>query len=114
MAEGLPCSTAGCEYTTTTQVPDDTDLALKIKLLQIHIAAVHSGGGGQVRTPGSTTTDDAVEQTQVERQEHGDGVIAAAYKDPRNSCTSRSKNSRKRNKSRKFDVHCSGMVTMLF
>ena len=97
MAEGLLCPTTGCGYTTTTHVPDDTDLAAKIQLLQVHIAAVHNGGGGQVRTPGSS-----------------DGTIAAAYKDPRNSCTSRSKNSRKRNKSRKFDVHCSGMVTMLF
>ena len=91
------CFTSGCGYTTTTQVPDDTEIAIKLQLLQIHIAAVHNGGGGQVRTPGSS-----------------DGTIAAAYKDPRNSCTSRSKNSRKRNKSRKSDVHCSGTVTMLF
>ena len=41
--------------------PDDTDLAAKIQLLQVHIAAVHNGGGGQVRTPGSS-----------------DGTIAAA------------------------------------
>ena len=36
--EGLLCPTTGCGYTTTTQVPDDTDLALKVQLLQIHIS----------------------------------------------------------------------------
>ena len=72
-----------------------------------HYPRVHDTGNF------STTTDDAVEQTKVERHEHGDGTIAAAYKAPRNSCTSRSKNSRKRTKSRKSDVHYSGTVTML-
>ena len=95
-------------------MPDDTDLALKVQLLQIHIAAVHNSEGGQVCTPGSTTTDDAIEQTKVERQEHGDGTIAAAYKAPRNSSPSRSKKSRKRTKSRKPAVSSSGeMATML-
>ena len=108
MAEGLPCSIAGCEYTTTTQVPDDTDLALKIKLLQIHMAAVHDTGTL------SNTTDDAVEQIEVERHEHGDGTVTAAYKAPRGSCTSRSKKSRKRTKSKKPAVSSSGEIaTML-
>ena len=64
---------------------------------------------------GVTTTDDAVERTEVGRQEHGDGAIAAGYKAPRNSSTSRSKKSRKRTKSRKSDVPYSGeMATMLY
>ena len=97
MAEGLPCSTTGCGYTTTTQVPDDTDLALKIQLLQIHTAAVHNGGGGDTGNF-STTKDDAIEQTKVDR----------------NSSTSLSKKSKKRTKSRKSDVYSSGeLATML-
>ena len=40
-------------------MPDDTDLAAKIQLLQIHTAAVHNSGGGQVRTPGSKAKMDA-------------------------------------------------------
>ena len=47
MAPGLSCSDFTCQYTTTTQVPDDTDLASKIQLLQIHNSGVHEGGGGQ-------------------------------------------------------------------
>ena len=113
MAEGLLCSDTGCGYTTTTQVPDDTDLALKIKLLQIHQAVVHNGGGGDTGNF-STTTDDAVEQTKVERNVHGDGTITAAYKAPCNSSTSRSKKSKKRTKSRRTDVHSSGeLATMI-
>ena len=59
MAEGLPCSDANCGYTTTSQVPDDTDLTAKIQLLQIHAATLHNGGGGQGRTPGSKAKMDA-------------------------------------------------------
>ena len=40
-------------------VPDDTDLAAKIQLLQIHTAAVQNSGGGQIRTPGSKAKMDA-------------------------------------------------------
>ena len=112
MAGGLPCSTTGCGYTTTTQVPDDTDLAAKIQLLQIHTAAVHNGGGGDTGNF-STTKDDAVEQAKVERNEHGDGTITAAYKAPCNSSTSRSKNSKKRTKSRRSDVHSSGEIATM-
>ena len=46
MATGLRCSVFTCQYTTTTQVPDDTDLASKIELLKIHQATVHPQGGG--------------------------------------------------------------------
>ena len=104
MAEGLPCSTTGCGYTTTTQVPDDTDPALKFRLLQIHMLAAHNTGTLSI------TTDDAVEQVEVERHEHGDGTVTA----PRDSCSSRSKKSRKRTKSQKPAVSSTGEIaTML-
>ena len=107
------CPTAGCGFTTTFQVPDDTALAMKIKLLQIHTAAVHNGGGGDTGNF-STTKDDAIEQTKVDRNVHGDSTITATYKAPRNSSTSRSKKSKKRTKFRKSDVYSSGeMATML-
>ena len=51
MAAGLPCSVAACGYTTTTQVPDETDIAAKIQLLQIHASSIHHGGGAG-RAPG--------------------------------------------------------------
>ena len=44
MATGLRCSVFTCQYTTTTQVPDDTDHASKIELLKIHQATVHQQG----------------------------------------------------------------------
>ena len=100
--EGLLCPATGCGYTTTTQVPDDTELAMKVWLLQIHSDSAHNGGGGQAHETGnfSTTSDDAVEQIEIEHHEHGDGAIAATYKAKRNSSTSRSKKSKKRTKSR--------------
>ena len=51
MATGLAYSVAACEYTTTAQVPDETDIASKIQLFQIHASSVHQGGGA-ARTPG--------------------------------------------------------------
>ena len=45
MATGLSCSVAACTYSTTTQVPDETDIAAKIQLLQIDASSVHQGGG---------------------------------------------------------------------
>ena len=59
MAEGLPCSIPNCGYTTTTQVPDETDLASKIQLLQIHASSAHHTGVEAVRTPGSKAKMDA-------------------------------------------------------
>ena len=53
MATGLRCTVLACEYNTNSQVPDDTDMATKVQLLQIHTASVHNSGGGQVSTPGS-------------------------------------------------------------
>ena len=53
MATGLRCTVHPCEYNTDSQVPADTDLNIKVQLLQIHNSGVHEGGGGQVRTPGS-------------------------------------------------------------
>ena len=44
-----------CGYTTTTHVPDDTDVNSKIKLLELHQAAVHpqgEAGAGAGRVPG--------------------------------------------------------------
>ena len=67
MAEGLPCSIAGCEYTTTTQVPDDTEFALKVQLLQIHSASAHTGSWDQFMTE---VSDEAL----VELQTHTDPV----------------------------------------
>ena len=45
MAAGLACSVAACQYNTSTQVPDGTDMSAKIQLLQIHASSVHHGGG---------------------------------------------------------------------
>ena len=53
MATGLRCTVHACEYNTTSQVPDATDLASKLQLLQIHTTGVRNAGVGQVRTPGS-------------------------------------------------------------
>ena len=53
MATGLRCTDNICGCTTTSQVPDDTDLASKIELLKIHQATVHSQGrAGAVRVLG--------------------------------------------------------------
>ena len=59
MATGLSCSVLHCQYTTTNQVPDETDLASKIQLLQIHASSVHEGGGGQDRAQGVKAKMDA-------------------------------------------------------
>ena len=48
MATGLRCTHDTCGYTTTNQVPDDTDLASKIELLKIH-NTVHTQGGAGVK-----------------------------------------------------------------
>ena len=48
MATGLRCTLDTCGYTTTNQVPDDTDLASKIELLKIH-NTVHTQGGAGVK-----------------------------------------------------------------
>ena len=45
MATGLSCTDVACEYNTSTQVPNETDLAYKIELLKIHQATVHPQGG---------------------------------------------------------------------
>ena len=111
--EGLPCPTTGCGYTTTTQVPDDTALGMKVWLLQDHIDAVHSGGDGDTGSF-STSTVDAVGLTNVERTEHGDSTTTADHIELCNSSTSRSKKSQKRTKSRRTDVHSSGeLATMI-
>ena len=56
MATGLACSVTDCGYTTTTQVPDDTDPATRVQFLQLqmqelqmHTDAVHKEGGGAVQ-----------------------------------------------------------------
>ena len=36
MATGMPCSYGDCTYTTISQVPDDTDCAVKLQLLLSH------------------------------------------------------------------------------
>ena len=54
MATGLACSSDDCGYTTTTQVPDTTDLATKVQLLQMHTDAVHKEGGGAVQVKKQT------------------------------------------------------------
>ena len=53
------CSIANCGYTTTTQVPDGTDLASKIQLLQIHASSAHHTGVEAARKPGSKAKMDA-------------------------------------------------------
>ena len=45
MATGLSCPDITCGYTTTTQVPDETDLTSKIELLRIHRDIIHPQGG---------------------------------------------------------------------
>ena len=62
MATGMPCSYGDCNYTTPSQVSDDTDLAVKIQLLVSH-QSLHTspaGGGGFVApTPGVKAKMDA-------------------------------------------------------
>ena len=41
----MACTVATCGYNTSDQVPDETDVASKIQLLQIHASSVHQGGG---------------------------------------------------------------------
>ena len=54
MATGLACSITDCGYITTTQVADDTDLASKIQLLQVHAPSAHNDGGGAVQVKKQT------------------------------------------------------------
>ena len=69
MATGLRCTVHACEYNTTSQVPDATDLASKLQLLQIHTTGVHNAGGGQVCMPGSKAKIDALKiQLGVDQQ----------------------------------------------
>ena len=93
-------------------MPDDTALGMKVTLLQIHLESAHHGGGGDTGSF-STSTDDAVELTNVERNEPGDGTTTTAQKAPCNSSTSRSKKSKKRTKSRRSDVHSSGEIAVM-
>ena len=44
MATGLRCTVLACEYNTASQVPDDTDLPIKVQLLQIHADGNHNVG----------------------------------------------------------------------
>ena len=72
MATGLRCTVHACEYNTDSQVPADTDLNIKVQLLQIHNSGVHEGGGGQVHTPGSKARMDAPKiQLGVDQQAWG-------------------------------------------
>ena len=67
MAEGFPCSAAACGYVTRLCVPDDTEHADKVQLLQlqmqelqIHTQAVHPQAGvPAARSPGSKAKMDA-------------------------------------------------------
>ena len=93
----MTCSFANCGFITTLTVPYGVELDEECQWLQLrqqelaeHYTRVHDTGNL------STTTDDAVEPIPVEHNEYGDGTIAAASKAQRNSCTSRSKKSRKR------------------
>ena len=67
-APGLACSVPTCTYTTTDTVPDDTDIASKIQLLQIHTSAAHQGGPA-TRAPGVKAKMDPPRlQTGVDQQ----------------------------------------------
>ena len=59
MATGLRCTHTPCEYTTTSQVPDDTDLAMKIRLLEVHNTVHTQGGAGAGHVPGVKAKMDA-------------------------------------------------------
>ena len=60
MATGLRCPDNTCGYTTTTQVPDETDLNSKIELLKIHRDIIHPQGGASAgRVPGVKAKMDA-------------------------------------------------------
>ena len=59
MATGLRCTHTPCEYTTTSQVPDDTDLVLKVKLLKVHNTVHTQGGAGADHVPGVKAKMDA-------------------------------------------------------
>ena len=58
---GYSCSATDCGYTTTTQVPDDVDIAIKVQLMQLqmqelqaHVSTAHPAGGGAVQVKKQT------------------------------------------------------------
>ena len=66
MAGGFPCSVADCEYVTRTEVPDDMDPTLKVRMLelqmmelQVHASSVHHEGRVAARSPGVKAKMDA-------------------------------------------------------
>ena len=66
MAGGFPCSVADCEYVTRTEVPDDMDPTLKVRMLelqmmelQVHTSGVHHEGRVAARSPGVKAKMDA-------------------------------------------------------
>ena len=66
MAGGYPCSVAGCEYVTKTEMPGDMDPTLKIRMLelqmmelQVHASSVHHEGRVAACSPGVKAKMDA-------------------------------------------------------
>ena len=59
MANSFPCSVADCEYVARTEVPEDMDPTLKVRMLelqmmelQVHASSVHHEGRAAARSPG--------------------------------------------------------------
>ena len=90
MATGLSCPDNTCGYTTTTQVPDETDLASKIRLLKIHQDSVHTAEEMEPTAP-AHNTDAAVVPTTVPHDDtttnKDDDAKNLAYRELRTSPT---------------------------
>ena len=112
MTTGLRCPVGACVYNTASQVPDDTDLPIKIQLLQIHADGVHNVGAvGQDRVQydmamyvAKYMLSKLVFHYATKHPQYGD---AAGPTDSKGQYTSSccSNQSQKRNKTRKSDAN---------
>ena len=103
MVSGLRCTVSGCVYNTDSQLPKDADLLLKIQFLRLHTDNVHSVGaddhdydqhGVEVNAEVVHVDSDAL--TMVKQMDQG-----------WNTSPGRSKKSKKRNKSRRYNMESS-------
>ena len=117
MTTGLRCPVGACVYNTAFQVPDDTDLPIKVQLLQIHADSVHNVGAvGQDRVQydmamyvAKYMLSKLVFHYATKHPQYGD---ATGTTDPKgwNKSSGRSNQSKKRNKSRRPNVESSNKV----
>ena len=65
---GIPCSEVDCQYSTTSQIPDESSKVEKLLCLQLHSQAVHPADDGRSWKPPYETVVG-----------HGDGVLNFDY-----------------------------------